>query len=220
MARKQIELFRHKVTSVKEVAEGYYMLFFGRQFNFQAGQVVALAINHNHDPRLYSIATSESSDEMGILFDIKPDGFLTPQLALLENGAEILVSKPFGEFVSTNEHQWWIATGTGIAPFLSMLSSGKKLPDKFLHGARYLNQFLFSDLFEDKLNSDYLRFCTQEEADDVYHQRLSEWIGDQKVLPEQIKYYLCGNPNMVVDVRDLILSKGVKFENVMAEIYF
>ena len=39
-------------------------------------------------------------------------------------------------------------------------------------------------------------------------------------LPKQIKYYLCGNPEMVVEVRDIILGKGVDFENIIAEIYF
>ncbi len=220
MARKQIELYPHSITSVKQIIPGYFMLSFKRQFSFQAGQVVAVAINKQHDPRLYSIASGESADEMSILFDVKPDGFLTPQLAQLKEGDQIHVSKPFGEFLSTNDEQWWIATGTGVAPFLSMLQSGKKLPDKFLHGARYLNQFLFEEVFASHLNDKYIRFCTKEKASYVQNERLSVWIENQKALPQEIKYYLCGNPDMVVDVRELILAKGVKFENIIAEIYF
>jgi ferredoxin-NADP reductase len=208
------------VISVEEIIPGFYTLTFKRQFDFVPGQVVALGINTSHDPCLYSIASGNQKEYMRILFDVKTNGFLTPQLIQLKPRDLIYVSEPFGEFTPSDKNEWWIATGTGIAPFISMVESGIKLPDKLLQGARILNQFLFQDLFIKKLKDKYLRFCTREQGEGVILGRLTEWLNTQNDLLQNIKYYLCGNPDMVVDVRDIILDNGVDFENIMAEIYF
>jgi len=220
MPRKRKELHLHKVSRVTEITSGYFTLEFNRKFDFVPGQVVAISIDLSNDPRLYSIASGNKSDTMRILFDVYPDGLLTPPLSELKAGDEIYVSEPFGKFTPSEKDEWWIATGTGIAPFVSMVESGMVLPKKLLHGSRTLSLFLFQELFKEKLGERYLRFCTKENSDEVIEGRLTQWLKEQKELPKDVKFYLCGNPEMVVEVRDIVLSKGVDFENVMAEIYF
>jgi len=39
-------------------------------------------------------------------------------------------------------------------------------------------------------------------------------------LPEDQKYYLCGSAEMVVECREILISKGIAFSNIVAEIYF
>jgi ferredoxin--NADP+ reductase len=34
------------------------------------------------------------------------------------------------------------------------------------------------------------------------------------------KYYLCGSAEMVVESREILISKGIPFNNIVAEIYF
>ncbi len=220
MPRKKVELYPHKVKEVTNIVSNVYTVTFERKFDFIPGQVIALAINHEHDPRLYSIASGDKEDSFTILFDIIDGGFLTPKLVELKPDDIIYVSEPFGKFIPEDANMWWLATGTGIAPFISMVKSGIKLPEKLIHGSRTLDHFLFQDLFKEHLGENYLRFCTAEESPEVYSGRMTEWLKEQSDLPKDIKYYLCGNPNMVVEVRDLILSKGVEFNNIMAEIYF
>ncbi len=220
MGRKRKELFKHKIISINEITTGYFTLCFEKKFDFIPGQVVAISLNTEDDPRLYSIASGNNQSFMCILFDLKPEGALTPQLINLTPNDEILVSEPFGEFTTFNTNEWWIATGTGIAPFVSMIESDNQLPKKLLHGSRTLNQFLFQKLFKAELGDNYLRFCTKEIGENVINGRLTNWLSSQNTLPSDVKYFLCGNPDMVVEVRDIILSKGVNFENIMAEIYF
>ncbi|WP_075591585.1 FAD-binding oxidoreductase [Labilibacter marinus] len=220
MTRKRKELFAHKIESITEITPGYFTVNFTRKFDFTPGQVVALTLNKENDPRLYSIASSNKASYMRILFDVKPDGKLTPPLSQVEKGDTVYVSKPFGKFIPSQDKEWWIATGTGIAPFISMMESGSELPQKLLHGSRTIDNFLFQDDISNQLKSDYLRFCTKEKGEGIIEGRLSNWLKSQESLPQNTKFYLCGNPEMVVDVRDIILSKGVAFENIMAEIYF
>ncbi len=219
MPRKKIELYPHKIAEVTNIVSNFYTLTMERKFDFVPGQVIALAIDNEHDPRLYSIASGNTEDSLTILFDIIDSGFLTPQLVNLKPGNVVYVSEPFGKFIPDDD-MWWLATGTGIAPFISMIKSGVKLPKKLIHGSRTLDHFLFQDLFVEKLGDNYMRFCTSEESPEVYSGRMTKWLKEQTSLPKDIKYYLCGSPDMVVEVRDLILSKGVDFNNIMAEIYF
>jgi len=218
--RKQKDLYLHKVIGCTKMSENTYMLSFERKFDFIPGQVVAVALSLEHDPRLYSLASDNRAKEMSIFFDVYEAGFLTPKLAELNPGDELLVSEPFGKFVSSDKDEWWIATGTGVAPFVSRLKSDTKMPLRFIQGARYVNQFYFQEYINDSLLNRYLRFCTKEDGEGVIRGRLTKWLSEQNDLPKDIKYYLCGNPEMVVEVRDIILDKGVDFENIMAEIYF
>ncbi len=220
MPRKRKELFSHKVTTVKEIVPGYFTLEFERKFDFIPGQVVAVALHEGDDPRLYSIASSNKKDTMRILFDVFPQGLLTPPLSRLKPGDELLVSESFGKFTPSDKPEWWISTGTGIAPFVSMVESGVENPKKLLHGSRTLAHFLFQDVFKAHLGENYLRFCTKEKGDGAIDGRLTNWLNEQTDLPKDVNFFLCGNPEMVVEVRDIILSKGVAFENIMAEIYF
>jgi ferredoxin/flavodoxin---NADP+ reductase len=129
-------LFANNVLALQEVTEGKFVLTFKKQFGFKAGQVVALTTDRDLEPRIYSLCSGEYDPQMKILFDLKKEGILTPKLAALKPGDRIYVTKPYGSYLPTYElPMWWIATGTGIAPFYSMMRSGFNA-EKLVHGAR------------------------------------------------------------------------------------
>lgn len=209
----------YTLTNNEEISKGVYVISFLRDFDFLPGQVLKIAINYNHTPRIYSICSGNTENEVRILFNIKDDGFLTPKLASMIPGDKILVSKPYGSFLGTGEKAWWIATGTGIAPFYSMIKSGLTANKKLIHGVRYLNQFYFEDELESELNENYVRCCSGESTCNTFPGRVNDYLSDIEILPD-VNYYICGQALMVVEVRDLLIKKGIKFENIMAEIYF
>jgi NAD(P)H-flavin reductase len=45
------------------------------------------------------------------------------------------------------------------------------------------------------------------------------WLRSHE-LPAGHRYLLCGSARMVVEVRDLLIARGVPFEDIVAEIYF
>ncbi len=218
--RKKKELFLHKVVGCEQIIDNVYSVHINKKFDFLPGQVVAVSLDPEDDPRLYSLCGSDKEDAISIFFDVYEDGFLTPRLKNVKEGDNIWVSEPFGKFTASGQKEWWIATGTGIAPFLSRIKSGHQKPLKFLHGSRTLNHFFYQDYFEEELGNNYMRFCTQEKSEKVISGRLTNWLLEQNSFAKDIKYYLCGNPEMVVQVRDILIEKGVAFEDVVAEIYF
>lgn len=217
--RKEPPLFEQIVTNNEEISPGVHVISFARNFDFLPGQVVKIGIDTEHPPRIYSICSGNTEDEVRILFNIKEDGFLTPKMAAMIPGDKLLVSKPYGSFLGTGEPAWWIATGTGIAPFYSMFRSGMKQDKKLIHGVSYLNQFYFEDELEWELGENYVRCCSRESSCDVVPGRVTQYLAGLDNLPD-VKYYLCGKALMVVEVRDLLIEKGVRYENILAEIYF
>ncbi len=219
MQKNESDLFETVLTDNQEISPGVHLISFERDFDFLPGQVVKIALDHKNPPRIYSICSGNKESEIRILFNIKEDGILTPKLASMIPGEKILVSKPYGSFLGTSEPAWLIATGTGIAPFYSMFQSGFKKNKKLVHGVSELNQFYFEDELEWGMDDNYIRCCSQESSCDVIPGRVTDYLDSVSELPD-LKYYLCGKALMVVDVRDLLISRGVPFENILAEIYF
>jgi ferredoxin/flavodoxin---NADP+ reductase len=212
-------LQKYSLTNNEEISPGVHVISFLRDLEFLPGQVVKIAIDNNHAPRIYSICSGNSEEEIKILFNIKDDGFLTPKLATMIPGEKILVSKPYGSFLGTEEKAWLIATGTGIAPFYSMLKSGLSQQKKLIHGVRNLNQLYFEDEIEEMLGDNYVRCCSGESSCNTFPGRVTHYLDETQIFPD-VKYYICGQALMVVEVRDLLIQKGIGFKNIMAEIYF
>lgn len=212
--------FRCQVIDIIEVAAGVSYLTFERPFDFEAGQVISLTLTDNIAPRLYSIASGVNEPHLGILFDVKPQGILTNLLVKLRKGDYVQVSKPYGSFLGGSEPAVWIATGTGVAPFISMSKSGFAKGKTLIQGARSLDGFYFSNLFEQEDGLSYTRCCSQASAAGIYAGRLTAYLRETPSLPLKEKYYLCGNPLMVNEVRDLLIERGVPYENILSEIFF
>ncbi len=208
------------VTYNISIAPNVYVLSFKRDFSFVPGQWIAIALRSDEIPRLYSIASGMRKDEINILYDIKPDGALTPNMATLQNGDTIYISKPDGSFYGKAGKAWWIAAGTGIAPFKSMLESGIGKDKKILHGGKSLQSFYFEKEFMDALGENYIRCCSREKGNGVFEGRVTDYLHQQIELPKDYKYYLCGSTEMVVETRDILVEKGIPFNNIIAEIYF
>lgn len=204
----------------EELSPGIYLIAFKRTFDFIAGQVIGIAIRENDARRLYSICSGEKEDEIKILYKVIGEGYLTPQLSDLEPGDTIWITPAGGEFTADREPAVWVASGTGIAPYYSMLRSGLGENKILLHGNRYLEQFHFFDEFQEVLGSNYIRCCSAESGDGVYHGRVTAYLEEQDELDPDLKYYLCGSADMVVETRDILISKGVPFGHIISEIYF
>lgn len=216
----QLALKKESLTHHEEIAPGVFVIGWRRTHDFQPGQVVKLALDPGHPPRIYSLCSGAEDDTLRVLFNIKPEGFLTPKLAMLNVGDPLFASPPYGTFLGTNEPAWWIATGTGIAPFHSMVRSGMGHNKVLLHGARTVDQFYFSELFSEALGTRYQRCCSAEQASEVFSGRVTGFLALQDSLPKNQPYYICGQAGMAVEARDLLIEKGIPFKNIVTEIYF
>jgi len=216
----QISYDIQRVISNIAIAPGAYILKFKKNNPFIAGQVLALGVSKDIEPRYYSIASAENDELISILYTERVEGKLTPMLSLLKPDDNLMVSKPFGTFTQVKPSPVFIAAGTGIAPFMSMLLSGKAKGATLIHGAPYPEYFYYSGILSNTLGENYIRCCSRCQPGCLYVGRVTDFVKQWNDLDVSRPYYLCGSAEMVVETRDILISRGVPVSNINSEIYF
>lgn len=220
-------------------------------FSFEAGQYTVLGLKRgarrvveadadetDGDPeklirRAYSIASSSLADEyVEFYVTLVASGELTPRLFALEIKDRLFLgAKATGVFtldrVAPEKHLLLVGTGTGLAPYMSMLRSELVCggPRRFvvLHGARYS-----WDLgYRNELNS-LSRLCSNmtyipvisRPGEDPTWKGLTGYL--QEVLfsgvveertgvavsPDTFDIFLCGNPSMIEEAKERLTAIG------------
>jgi len=215
----ELELEETEVSRSEEIASGIFRLTFPRSHDFVPGQTVAITVEPSLPARYYSIASGRADPRVEVIYDIVPDGLLTPRLARLAAGERLYVSRPVGAFRDGDGESVWIAAGTGIAPFASMVRSGVSAGKTLIHGSRTLAGLYEQGYFSSVLGERYIPCCSTESAPGVFQGRSTDWLAARS-LPRGERWLLCGSSRMVVDVRDILIERGVPFTSIVAEIYF
>ena len=120
-----------KITALKERIERPYPSLVrirvrpDEPFEYVPGQYARLSFEEE-EPRVYSLASSPTEDELEFCIRRVPGGNLTPDLCdRVEEGDDLFVRGPYGdEFLLQDpspRDMAFVATGTGVAPFRGML---------------------------------------------------------------------------------------------------
>ena len=109
----------------------------------------------------------------------------------------------------------FIATGTGIAPFHSFVERWPNLNYKLIHGIRHEEEQYH---FEDYAKSRYFP-CVSQPSDGSERFRVTDYLLNNE-LSKNILVYICGNRNMIVDVFNILHSKGVSGDKIVTEVFF
>ncbi len=201
---------------------------------FDPGQYVSIVVDATGDRRSYSIASKpENKDAFELLLDHTPCGVGCQYLAGLQIGQEVDVMGPMGRFVfvpgGTEEELVFVATGSGIAPFksmiMSMLQEGtERRPMTLYWGMRFVEELFWLDEFQGLAES-----FSNFKFHPVISRAIEEWpLCRGRVtdclnihqIPINAAYYLCGNAKMIEEVTALLQGKGVATENIHFEKFF
>ncbi|WP_416383481.1 ferredoxin--NADP reductase [Psychrobacter sp. 28M-43] len=229
-------------------------------FKFTAGQFVRLGVNPsqlkyyqqtdvsdetadtalNEDVfRAYSIVSSPFDEVIEFFSIVIPDGAFTSQLQHLQVGDELLLNTmPFG-FLTLARYQkplpkdlWLLATGTGLAPFLSMLQDLKTWEDYehivLAYSARSLDELAYVEKIE-SLQEDFgtlvdnpaklifIPIVTREPVEGALSERLPKLLLEGTLQEragialdiDSTHVMLCGNPDMVEDTKEALKTLGL-----------
>lgn len=209
-------------------------------FDFKPGQFVTLDLpiheKKNKRWRSYSIASwPDGSNVFELVIVQLPGGvgtnYLFNDIAI---GSELLLRGPQGVFTlpdPIDKDLFLICTGTGIAPFRSMVQYiyRNNIPHKNLYlifGCRFRRDYLYADELtelQDKFPSfHYLPTCSRETGEDPgfrkgYVHAVYESIIEGEKPPAN--FMLCGWKHMVDEAKQRILALGYDKKDIHLELY-
>ncbi len=209
------------VQQVRFLTDSTFVVRFNRNnLQFKAGQFLAVGLKGFLQQREYSIYSGENDEYLEILVREVIDGNVSQQLKNVQVGQELLVSGPLGINTIDNEDIRakkfvFVASGTGISPFHSIVASYPSIDYKVVHGVRFLNEAY------DKSDYDPKRYvlCASGEKGGDYLGRVTGYMNDFEVEPNML-FYLSGNSAMIYEVFDILRRKGAPDENIHTEVYF
>jgi ferredoxin/flavodoxin---NADP+ reductase len=209
---------QHKLLNIRFLSASAYILRFERNsFNFLPGQHIYVGLN-DEDNRPYSVYSGINDDFIEILVREVMNGRLSKQLKLLHTGDYVSINQPQGTFIIESEERmfktWLICTGTGISPFHSFVRSYPDLDYRIIHGVRFADE-----AFEREVYGDEYVCCTSRESKGDFNGRVTTYL-ENEILSRQSYYFLCGNYNMIDEVFELLVDRGIDKMNIKAEGYF
>lgn len=198
----------------------------GQAVDYKAGQFFMLQVEdaQGKASRAYSVSSAPSEKSFfSLCVKILPDGRASQFLANLKPGDPAKFMAPFGHFFMTESKKdaVMVATGTGLAPFMSML------PSLFEQGFEGKIDLYFGVRHEEDLfYVDELRAYEAAHPNFRAHVTLSQppegWTGLQGRVTDHlneldyanVQVYICGNGDMVKGVKDFMQEKGVTKEDL------
>jgi phytoene dehydrogenase-like protein/ferredoxin-NADP reductase len=170
--------------------------------------------------RDYSIAGAEGR-RLTLLVSARTGGDGSIYARTAEPGAETEVELPFGGYrLRPNAHRkLFVATGTGIAPFLpmfaAMAASGGLEAAELYFGCRFANEDL-TRMFA-PLPRATVCVSRDEKVEGVFHGRVTQALAGLALDPAATDFYLCGSAAMVADCRAILQRAGAT--QILTELY-
>ena len=202
------------------------------RFEFAPGQFVSLSgeLDGKRITRAYSIASPPGGNRFELSLNRVKEGVFSPHLFELDPGDAIRIKGPYGVFIlpTPASDSVFVATGTGIAPFRSMLRS--RLPEDANHrftllfGCRYEAGLLYRDEFgqleRDHPNFRFLPAISRPgEGWPGRRGRVQQHLEEALAGRRDVDVYICGLKEMVNDVRERLAGMGFDRKQVHYERY-
>jgi ferredoxin--NADP+ reductase len=202
----------------------------GPRLKFEAGQFVRIALEERI-ARPFSFVNAPEDPVLEFYGIVVPKGPLSPKLMELDAGDRLLVApNPAGFLVLSEvpdaETLWLVSTGTGIAPFLSILRTQtpwRRFASVVLvHAVRHARELVYRNLIGEIKQRHhnifhYVTFVSREAAPGSLAGRIPAAIRDGRMetaagLPinEHSHVMLCGNPDMLKDASSALAERGLR----------
>lgn len=242
---------KYNASLVRRVDQNDELAYFwvkldGEPTHFEPGQYMTIGVFADDKlvQRPYSVASSpRSAGETGyeLYVRVVPIPAFTTLLWRLPEGHRMRMIGPKGKFLLEPDDErthLYISTGTGIAPFISMmrdtLAAGSQRRTVVLHGCSHAEELGYGDLMRDWERGGGYPVTYVPTISRPADPRNADWTGrigraeaviadvcdDLGLAAESTVAYICGNPEMIINVETILLGRGFPEASVKKELYW
>lgn len=204
-------------------------------FSFKPGQFSRIGIIKSDGDtvwRPYSILSKKSDKFLEFFSVVIPEGEFTSKLSDLKVSDSVLVKyNSFGYLTldrfTDGKDLWLLASGTGVAPFLSILQDEETWirfeKVVLVYSVRNYAELSYQGMLKEILKRRaggfiYIPIVTREMLPNILNDRVTTLINNGDLERKaQIKFtendsriMLCGNPQMIQEVRELLKGKNMR----------
>ncbi len=224
----------------------FWVRFDGPATPFEPGQYMTTGViaDGRMLQRPYSVASAPAvADTEGYEFFVRhvPVIRFTTALWRLPVGHRMRMIGPKGRFMlepNDERTHFYVSTGTGIAPFMSMIregmAQGRPRETVLLNGCSFADELGYRRQLEawEQDPAYRLRYVpTVSRAGDPRNAgwsghvgRAEQVVGDvcreQGLRPDETVVYICGNPEMILKVEQVLMDRGFPDFHVKKELYW
>ncbi len=197
---------------------------------FLPGQYVKIGVPGTDDTRSYSFSSASGAALASFVLRRVPDGLMSAYLSdEARAGDRIAFSGPFGSFYLREIQRpvLFLAGGTGIAPFLSMLDTLRDAapahphPIRLVYGVTYDDDLVLREQLDDHVAqmAGFTYRCCVADAASAHERKgyVTEHIDPAWLNGGDVDVYLCGPVPMVEAVAGWLQRQGLKPANFYYE---
>ena len=187
-------------------------------FTFKPGQRISL--RYRTVERDYSVVSSPAENDLILCIRNVQEGILSPQLSAVTIGTGFKFTGPHGYFTfqPSPRPAIFVATGTGIAPFCSIVSAG--VTDvTLLHGVTLAEDLYYADFLRTAVKS-YVGCLSSldDRSGNNFNGRVTDYL-QTHLVPGMYDFYLCGRSEMIRDAT-LMIDERFTGSFIYTEQYF
>jgi len=224
----------------------FWVKFDGDPIPFEPGQYMTIGVFADGKlvQRPYSVASTPTvAGTEGYEFYVRlvPILRFTTLLWRLELGHSMRMIGPKGKFIlepDDGRTHLFVSSGTGIAPFISMmqdtLAAGAPRKTVVLHGCSFVEELGYRSLLEGWERDGTYPVTYVPTISRPKDPRNAGWTGrtgraegvvaavceDLGLRPEETVVYICGNPEMILNVEATLIDRGFPDFHVKKELYW
>jgi len=211
------------VTQVQHYSESMFRIRTNRpnSFRFTAGEFVMISCRENSVKRAYSMTSGPGDDYLEFLSIKVPNGPLTGELSKYEPGDSLYLNeRTTGTLTLANielgGNLWLLATGTGVAPFISILNDGYTY-EQFdqINLAWSVRKSLDLNVYNKMLDSLPITFTpivTQDKNWTGLNKRITTMLSAGVLIPDlnpsENKVMICGSMGFNTDIKSMLSDWG------------